>query len=304
MSPSRLSQAPNHALQRTAPRVTLAAAHHPAACAHPAPTAFPQPARRAPPSLSLGSLAQSTSAMHPSFLKLLCAAFALISAGTVRSEDLEALSKSSVWQVRYCVAIKFDSPTPTARASLERLCQDEVRQVAQHAFSAYSRTFVALDREIVRTAFSRGDFDLVGFTVTDRKVFETPDFWIHDLDSSPDDSIRGRAVRAIGMCGVAANIAKLSGYKGSHNSYLLIELALAFHRLGDTEKYLAALNAILALPIADAFYYQTAAIDCLLQTHPDRATPAWKRVHQQFEGSRDLQPGWVYSHIIQEGRLP
>ena len=32
---------PNHALQRTAPRVTLAAADHPAACAHPAPAALP-----------------------------------------------------------------------------------------------------------------------------------------------------------------------------------------------------------------------------------------------------------------------
>ena len=46
----------NHALQRTAPRVTLAAARHPAAFAHPAPATFPQPARRAPQSLSLGSL--------------------------------------------------------------------------------------------------------------------------------------------------------------------------------------------------------------------------------------------------------
>ena len=45
-----------YALQRTAPRVTLAAAHHPAACAHPAPAALPQPARQPPPSLSLGSL--------------------------------------------------------------------------------------------------------------------------------------------------------------------------------------------------------------------------------------------------------
>ena len=51
---------PNPALQRTAPRVTLAAAHHPAAFAHPAPAAFPQPARRAPQSLSLGSLGDST----------------------------------------------------------------------------------------------------------------------------------------------------------------------------------------------------------------------------------------------------
>lgn len=249
-------------------------------------------------------LAKSASAMQPSLLKLLCASFILISAGNVRSEDLEALSKSAVWQVRYCVANKFDAPTPAARASLERLCKDEARQVAQHAFSIYSRTFVALDREIVRKAFSRGDFDLVGVKVNDRKVFETPDYWIHELENSPDDSIRSRAVRAIGMCGTAANIAALSGYMDSHNPYLLIELAMAFHRLGDTEKYLAALNAILALPISDAFYYQTAAIDCLLQTHPDRAKPAWNRVHQQFEGNRDLQPNWVYSHIIQEGRLP
>ena len=55
-----MNQWPNHALQRTAPRVTLAAAGHPAACAHPAPATFPQPARRAPQSLSLGSLAVST----------------------------------------------------------------------------------------------------------------------------------------------------------------------------------------------------------------------------------------------------
>lgn len=242
--------------------------------------------------------------MIPPFLRLMLAAFALSTAGEIRSEDLEALSKSSIWQVRYCVATKFDSSTPTARASLERLCRDEVHRVAQHAFSAYSRTFVTLDREIIRTAFSRGDFDVVGVTVKDRKVFETPDFWIDRLDDSPEDSGRGSAVRAIGMCGTGANIAKLSGYMGSRNPYLLFELALAFHRLGDTEKYLAALDAILALPISDAFHYQTAAIDCLLQTHPDRATAAWKRVHQRFEDSRDLQPGWVYSHIIQESRLP
>lgn len=42
-----------YALQRTAPRVTLAAAGHPAACAPPAPCRLrPQPARRAPQSLS------------------------------------------------------------------------------------------------------------------------------------------------------------------------------------------------------------------------------------------------------------
>ena len=52
---------PNHALQRTAPRVTLAAADHPATSAHPAARRLrPQPARRAPQSLSLGSLGVAT----------------------------------------------------------------------------------------------------------------------------------------------------------------------------------------------------------------------------------------------------
>ena len=55
-----MTATPNHALQRTAPRVTLAAAHRPAACAHPAPAMSPQPARRAPQSLSLGSLGVAT----------------------------------------------------------------------------------------------------------------------------------------------------------------------------------------------------------------------------------------------------
>jgi hypothetical protein len=60
MSFSQFDRTPNHALQRTAPRVTLAAADRPAACAHPAPAALPQPARRAPQSLSLGSFAEET----------------------------------------------------------------------------------------------------------------------------------------------------------------------------------------------------------------------------------------------------
>jgi hypothetical protein len=43
-----LEKWPNHALQRTAPRVTLVAAGHPAACAHPDPHRLrPQPERAA-----------------------------------------------------------------------------------------------------------------------------------------------------------------------------------------------------------------------------------------------------------------
>jgi hypothetical protein len=59
-------KSPNHALQRTAPRVTLAATHRPAAFAHPAPAAFPQPARRAPQSLSLRSFGDFARLTHKS----------------------------------------------------------------------------------------------------------------------------------------------------------------------------------------------------------------------------------------------
>jgi len=55
-----MTATPNQALQRTAPRVTLAATDRPAAFAHPASATFPQPARRAPQSLSLGSFGPST----------------------------------------------------------------------------------------------------------------------------------------------------------------------------------------------------------------------------------------------------
>lgn len=242
--------------------------------------------------------------MRPSIFLLLGAALPLLVIGNARSEDLVALSKSSIWQVRYCTATKFDAPTAQARECLERLCRDEMRQIAQHTFSIYSLTFVVLDRELVRTAFSRGDFDLVGVDVKDRKAFETPEFWVNRLENAPDDSSRADAIRRIGLCGTAANFAKLSEFSGSPSPYLLLELSLAFHRLGDTEKYLTTLDTLLALPISRAFYYQTAAIDCLIQTHPDRARQAWKRVHQQFEKNQNLQPAWVYSHILQESRLP
>ncbi len=235
---------------------------------------------------------------------IICTAFVAICCHSEAAEDLESLSNSPVWQVRYCVAAKFDTPSEDARRVLKRLSVDDVPAVARQAFVNYSRSFVMLDRDIVKRAFSRGDFDLVGANVRDRKVFESPEFWIHELSGSSAASIRARAVRALGMCGTTAHAGKLSEYLATTNPYLLIELALAFHRLGDNLRYLEAIEAILALPLNEAFYYQTYAIDCLIQTHADRARSAWKRVHEQFERSKDSQPGWVYSHILQEARLP
>ena len=235
---------------------------------------------------------------------MLCTLCVLPGCHAEAAEDLEALSKSPVWQVRYCIAAKYDAPGAEARRVLERLSADEVPAVARQAFASYARGFVVLDREIVRKAFTRGDFDLVGINVPDRKVFESREFWIQDLDRSNEPEIRARAVRAIGMCGTNANTGKLSEHLATTHPYLLIELALAFHRLGDEGQYLKAIEAILALPIKETLHYQTYAIDCLIQTHPDRARTAWKEIHEQFGRSEDCQPGWVYAHVVQEARLP
>jgi hypothetical protein len=245
---------------------------------------------------------QELEAMHKTLL-FLCAAFVAFGLNCP-AEDLEALSKSPVWQVRYCVPEKIDTPGADARRILERLSADGDRRVAVQAFAPYSWMFVELDRGLVRKAFARGDFDLEGIDVADRKVFETPEYWIGDLKRSKDAVIQARAVRATGMCGTAAHVATLSGYTATTNPHLLMELALAFHRLGDAKKYLAAIDALLALPLKEAFSYQTRAVDCLIQTHPDRARAAWKRVHEQFEKAKDAQPNWVYPHIVQEARLP
>lgn len=164
--------------------------------------------------------------------------------------------------------------------------------------------FVELDRKIVKQAFARGDFDVAGGFVADREDFESPNYWIRALNTASDARLQAGAVRAMGMCGTAAHTSKLTEHLATTNPYLLRELALAFHRLGDTQSYLAAIDAILGLPLNEAFSYQTYAIDCLIQTHPGRARPAWIRVHEQFGGSKDVQPDWVYSHVVQEARLP
>ena len=241
-------------------------------------------------------------AMHKTLLLLFSALVTLCS--PCFAVDLEALSKSPLWQVRYCVSAQLDAPSAEARRLLERLSLDEVPAVAQQSFAVYSRMFVELDSKIVKQAFARGDFDLVGGFVADREAFATPDYWIRELNTVSDARLQARAVRAIGMCGTAVHASKLTEHLATANPYLLTELALAFHRLGDTQNYLAAIGAILALPLNEALSYQTYAIDCLIQTHPGRARPAWSRVHEQFGGSKDVQPNWVYSHVVQEARLP
>src|SRR5436853_128929 len=106
---------------------------------------------------------------------------------TLRSADLEALSRSDKWQVRYCVAAAFQASTPGARAALERLAQDQNARVAWHAFSNYTRVFVDVDFILAEKAFDRGDFNVEGITVSDPKVLRTPSFWRSQLKAAADE---------------------------------------------------------------------------------------------------------------------
>lgn len=235
---------------------------------------------------------------------LIYAGIALFCISNANGENIVVLSKSPVWQVRYCVAIRFDSPTTEAREALERLCRDEVPQVRFHAFSAYSRLFVNLEPDIVKNAFVSGHFDVSGVTVTSRKIFETAEYWIHELKSSTNDTTRARAVEALGLCGTAADIGNLPMVSSSRNAHLLMELAVASKRLGNQEVYLQAINTVLAQPVSQSLHYQIKAIDCLIQTHPEQARSVWEDVHRRFKEAKDVQPGWVYSHVVQGERLP
>ena len=79
---------------------------------------------------------------------------------------------------------------------------------------------------------------------------------------------------------------------------------MALYRLGDSKGYLTALDSVLGLPATDSLCYQTMAIDYLMQTHPERTRKYWDTIHKQAEAAKDIQPGWVFGHIIQEERLP
>jgi hypothetical protein len=176
--------------------------------------------------------------------------------------------------------------------------------VANQAFAHYSSLFLDLDRQLVLAAFRRGDFDIEGFKLADRKVFETPGFWVANLKEKGATDLQARDVRALGMCGSHEHVPWLLKYQNSDNPYLLHELAKALHRLGDEAAYLNVIESLLRLPPASAVVYQTLAIDCLLQTHPTQARKHWDKLHADIVALPDLQPNWMCSHVLQEKRLP
>ena len=217
-------------------------------------------------------------------------------------EDVETLSRSDKWQVRYCVPSEFDAPTPLARKILERLARDANALVARQAFAVYAQLFVEVDVAIARVAFDRGDFDKLGVNVSDAKVFRSAAYWRGVLRRAADDSEKAEAVRALGLLRDTTIVAEFSQIE-SRNPYLLIQLAVALHRLGREEGYLERITAVLDLPVRDV-YYQTCAVDCLLQTHPLRARAAWERIEASIDAMPDLQPNWVYRHTLLKARLP
>lgn len=187
---------------------------------------------------------------------------------------------------------------------LEQLSNDADPRVGGQAFAVYSRLFVDLDKNIVRGAFERGNLDLIGIHVLDRAEFQSPEFWRLELGRTTGDALKARAVRALGLCGDRTDVQALAGLMRSDNPYLLAELAVASYRLGDQEQYLTTLERLLALPMKENIYYQTFAVDCLLQTNPDKARPAWERIHKALTETPDVQPNWVYAHVLQGSRLP
>jgi hypothetical protein len=106
------------------------------------------------------------------------------------------------------------------------------------------------------------------------------------------------------MCGTQEHVPLLLEYQKSDNPDLLYELAKALHRLGDEAGYLNVIESLLRLPPASAVYYQTLAIDCLLQTHPTQAREHWNKLHAAISALPDLQPNWMCAHILKENRLP
>ena len=88
-----------------------------------------------------------------SALQLFVFVIVFSSAQRVCGQDLEALSTSPIWQVRYCVSAEFKIPNAQARRLLEQLAADANPGVGRSAFSHYSRLFINVDPKIVRKAF-------------------------------------------------------------------------------------------------------------------------------------------------------
>ncbi|MCX6873571.1 MAG: hypothetical protein NTW21_07155 [Verrucomicrobia bacterium] len=227
-----------------------------------------------------------------------------LAGGTLTAPDIEKLGRSEVWQVRYCVNNMYPTRPREKKATMERLSVDTNARVAQQAFVLYSRTIVDIDKDIVRKALDRGDWDPPEYAGVDPKMFRTSKYWLDELGRREDAAAKAGAIAMLGLLGDANVLTAVTALPPSSNPFYLAEVALAYRRLGSNPQYLATLEQILALPVKDNLYYQTIAIDYLLQTHPDRARQAWETINLEIAKVPDLQANWVYGHVLQREQLP
>ncbi|MCF7730655.1 MAG: hypothetical protein K9N23_03165 [Akkermansiaceae bacterium] len=224
------------------------------------------------------------------------------SAATLGAYDLDQLSRSEVWQVRYCVNNRYPVRLCEAKPIMERLLDDPNARVAQQALVHYSRMIVDIDKDIVGNALARVSLDPPDKAEVDPEVSSTTKYWLDELGRRENDPAKAAPISMLGLLGDASVLPALTALPPSGNPYYLANLALAYRRLGSTPQYLATLEKILALPVKDNLYYQTIAIDYLLQTHPDRAKPAWEKINLAID-KFPIQANWVYGHVLQR-QLP
>jgi|GEM_PF-2678219 len=222
----------------------------------------------------------------------------------LQADDLEWRASSPVWQVRYCLTETFAVTDATSRRLLEKLCRDPHPEVARAAFWHYENLFIDLDHELVHAAFQKSYFDLLGFNVSNRNIFESPAFWASQLRTEDPSDLQIRAIRALGLCGTRENAKQLLEYRGSDHPGMLLVLAMALHRLGDDASYLSVIDSILSPPSAKAVSHQTSAINFLIQTHPALAREQWNKLHTTITAQPDMDPYAINRHTLQERRLP
>jgi hypothetical protein len=194
-----IEPSPNHALQRTAPRVTLAATDRPATFAHPAPATFPQPARRAPQSLSLGSFGVS------SMRKLLLIIFLPFVLTTARATPQQPDTVIQGGAVSAVYGFAFDA---ALKQKLFKLAYEDKRWMRNSSlWRGYRAVLQIRDKRLflVGMDFNTGDpkpsaRDVLGFDIPDSGVPATwftgklfyyyGDTWGYSHTRSPGDATK------------------------------------------------------------------------------------------------------------------
>jgi len=155
-----------------------------------------------------------------------------IAGGTLTAPDIEKLSRSEVWQVRYCVNSMYPVRPSEAKPIMERLSVDPNARVAQQALVRSSRTIVDIDKDIVGKALARVTLDPPEKAGVDPKVSRTTNYWLAELGRRENEPAKAGAIAMLGLLGDASVLPALTALPPSGNPFYLAELALAYRRLG------------------------------------------------------------------------